>query len=75
MPKFLVKESFRGAVNGIHVVQFRAGSVSEIHDPDLARVALANGWIESHVEGLAEPAAPKNKALKKSPKAKGDASE
>jgi hypothetical protein len=52
----------------------------EIDDPDLARVALEGGWIESWVEPVApepdpEKAAPKNKAAKAAPKVKDTATE
>lgn len=79
MPKFLVKKPFKGAIRGIHVRDFVLGERVEIDDPDLARVALENGWIESHVEPPtgehAATEAPKNKALKKAPKVKDAATE
>lgn len=78
MAKYLVKQPFKGAIGGIHVREFVAGERPEINDPDLARVALENGWIESYVEPAAEPeakAAPKNKAAKAAPKSKDAATE
>ena len=62
MPDFVVKKSFKGAINGIHVREFVEGAHVEIDDADLARVALANGWIES----------PVNKAIKAAPKVKAE---
>ncbi len=76
MAKYLVKQPFKGAIHGIYVRDFVAGERAEIDDPDLARVALENGWIESYVEPIAEPeakaatAAPKNRAMKAAPKEK-----
>lgn len=82
MPKFDVKKSFKGALRGRYVREFAEGQIVEIDDPDLARVALEEGWIESHVEPIAEPEAvepdeakaateaPKNKAAKAAPKSK-----
>jgi hypothetical protein len=80
MPKFLVKQTFKGAIRGIHVREFVMGERVEIDDPDLARVALEGGWIESWVEPVApepdpEKAAPKNKAAKAAPKVKDTATE
>lgn len=72
MGLFLVKQPFKGAIRGIHVREFVAGERAEIDDPDLARVALENGWIESYVGKPASTEAPKNKAAKAAPKVKAE---
>lgn len=87
MPKFLVKYPFRGAIRGIHVRDYVLGERVEIDDPDLSRVALEQNWIEpcdeasdsaDSTDGTDEKAAvkaPRNKAVKSAPKAKGEAAE
>ena len=88
MPKFLVKEDFRGAIRGCYVKQFTAGTVVELDDPDLASVAVGAGWMEPYGEDgpdttdstdrtdeKAAPKATRNKAVKSAPKLKGDATE
>lgn len=55
MPKFEVKKTFKGALRGCFVREFAEGQIVEIDDTDLARVALEEGWIESHVEPITEP--------------------
>lgn len=54
MPKFDVKQDFDGALHGCYVKHFKADTTVEIDDPDLEAVALKEGWIESHVEPVAE---------------------
>lgn len=71
MSTYLVKKTFKGAINGIYVREFAAGDRAVIDDADLARVAIAEGWIESHEDGeKSVSAAPKNKTAKAAPKNK-----
>ena len=46
MSTYLVRQTFKGAINGIHVREYIMGERAVIDDPELVRVALENGYIE-----------------------------
>lgn len=70
MSRYLVKKTFKGAINGIYVREFVMGERALIDDPDLARVALDEGLIEALDGEKAAAAAPRSKAAKAAPKNK-----